>query len=112
MISMYRFLSYLNIYKQVLFPLHLHSCILNTVYVYVYICVCMLVIKYGGTVTQLLALPPHSKTVMGSIPAWGAVGSGGPVLPRPSVLRWAISRAFLCGVCMFSPFSSNNTSEL
>src|SRR4029434_7579694 len=25
------------------------------------------------------------------------------VLPRPSVLRWAISRAFLCGVCMFSP---------
>src|SRR4029434_704288 len=24
------------------------------------------------------------------------------VLPRPSVLSWAISRAFLCGVCMFS----------
>ena len=57
------------------------------------------------TVAQLLALlalPPHSKKVMGSIPAWGAVGSGGQVLPRPSVLRWAISRAFLCGVCMFS----------
>src|SRR4029434_8624972 len=30
----------------------------------------------------LLALPPHSKKVMGSIPAWGAVGSGGQVLPR------------------------------
>src|SRR4029434_6300888 len=25
------------------------------------------------------------------------------VLLRPSVLRWAISRAFLCGVCRFSP---------
>ena len=49
----------------------------------------------------MLALLPHSKKVMGSIPAWGAVGSGGQVLPRPSVLRWAISRAFLCGVCMF-----------
>ena len=35
-----------------------------------------------GTVAQLLALPPHSKKVMGSIPAWGAVGSGGQVLPR------------------------------
>src|SRR4029434_10433218 len=40
---------------------------------------------------------------MGSIPAWGTVGSWGQVLPRPLVLRWAISRAFLCGVCMFSP---------
>src|SRR4029434_2182271 len=55
-----------------------------------------------GMVAQVLALPPHSKKVMGSIPAWGAVGSGGQVFPRPSVLRWAISRAFLCGVCMFS----------
>src|SRR4029434_453723 len=55
-----------------------------------------------GTVAQVLALQPHSKNVMGSIPAWGAVGSGGQVLPRPSVLMWAISRAFLCGVCMFS----------
>src|SRR4029434_5053229 len=44
-------------------------------------------IGYGGsdTVAQLLALlalPPHSKKVMGLIPAWGAVGSGGQVLPR------------------------------
>ena len=30
-----------------------------------------------GTVARLLALLPHSKKVMGSIPAWGAVGSGG-----------------------------------
>ena len=33
-----------------------------------------------STVAQLLALlalPPHSKKVMCSIPAWGAVGSGG-----------------------------------
>ena len=40
---------------------------------------------FGGTVPQLLALlalPPHSKKVMGSIPAWGAVGSEGQVLPR------------------------------
>ena len=58
----------------------------------------------------LLALPPHSKKVMGSIPAWGAVGSGGQVLPRPSVLRWAISWAFLCGVCMFSPCSQGGSS--
>ena len=63
-----------------------------------------------GTVAQVLALPPHSKKVMGSIPAWGAVGSGGQVLPRPSVLRWAISRAFLCGVCMFSPCSQGVSS--
>src|SRR4029434_4624267 len=103
MISMYRFLSYLNIYKQVLFPLHLHSCILNTVYVYVYICVCMLVIKYGGTVTQLLALPPHSKRVRGSIRAWGAVGSGGPVLPRPSVLRWAVKFCVRDVVAILNP---------
>src|SRR4029434_8703419 len=47
-------------------------------------------------------MQPHSKKVMGSIPAC-AVGSGGQVLPRPSLLSWAISRAFLCGVCMFSP---------
>src|SRR4029434_8645939 len=32
------------------------------------------------------------------------------VLPRPSVLRWAISRAFLCGVCMFSPCSQGVSS--
>ena len=25
----------------------------------------------------MLALPPHSKKVLGSIPAWGAVGTGG-----------------------------------
>src|SRR4029434_5294372 len=36
-----------------------------------------------GTVAQVLALPPHSKKVLGSIPAWGAVTSGGQVLPRP-----------------------------
>src|SRR4029434_7132202 len=40
---------------------------------------------HGAMVAQLLALLPHSKKVMGSIPAWGADGSGGPVLPRPSV---------------------------
>src|SRR4029434_10490774 len=37
-----------------------------------------------GTVAQLLALltlPPHSKKVMGSIPAWGAIGSGGRFSP-------------------------------
>ena len=30
----------------------------------------------SGTVAQVLALPPHSKKVLGSIPAWGAVGPG------------------------------------
>src|SRR4029434_2505110 len=59
----------------------------------------------------LLALPPHSKKVMGSIPAWGAVGSGGQVLTRPTVLRWAISRAFLCGVCMFFQCSQGVSSN-
>src|SRR4029434_9025598 len=66
-----------------------------------------------GTVAQLLALlalQPHSKKVMGLIPALGAVGSGGQVLPRPSVLRWVISWAFLCGVCMFSPCSQGVSS--
>ena len=33
-----------------------------------------------GMVAPVLALPPHSKKVMGLIPAWGAVGSGGQVL--------------------------------
>ena len=27
-----------------------------------------------GMVAQVLALPPHSKKVMGSIPAWATVG--------------------------------------
>src|SRR4029434_2680060 len=35
---------------------------------------------------------------------------GGQVLPRPSVLRWAISWAFLCGVCIFSPCSQGVSS--
>src|SRR4029434_4315879 len=30
-----------------------------------------------GTVAQVLALLPHSQKVLGSIPAWGAVGTGG-----------------------------------
>ena len=64
----------------------------------------------SGTVAQVLALLPHSKKVMGSIPAWGAVGFGGQVLPSPSVLRWAISQALLCGVCMFSPCSQGVSS--
>ena len=63
-----------------------------------------------GTVAQVLALPPHSKKVMGSIPTWGAVGSGGQVLPRVHSAQWAISRAFLCGVCMFSPCSQGGSS--
>src|SRR4029434_7897800 len=33
------------------------------------------------------------------------VGSEGQVPLRPSVLRWAICQAFLCGVYMFSPCS-------
>src|SRR4029434_6690701 len=52
----------------------------------------------------------HATKFLGSIPTWGAVGSGGLVLPRPSVLRWVISRAFLCGVCMFSPCSQGVSS--
>src|SRR4029434_917556 len=40
-----------------------------------------------------------------SLQTWVDAGSGGQVLPRHSVLRWAISRAFLCGDCKFSPCS-------
>src|SRR4029434_5356321 len=59
---------------------------------------------HGVAVAQVLALPPHSKKVMGSIPAWGAAGSGGQVLPRPPVLRWAISATSACVcVCPVSP---------
>src|SRR4029434_5032868 len=58
---------------------------------------------------SLIACDQGDK-VLGSILAWGAVGTGGQVLPRPSVLRWAISRAFLCGVCMFSPCSQGVSS--
>src|SRR4029434_1199615 len=50
-----------------------------------YVTVDHLSIIIGGTVAQLLALlalPPQSTRVMGSIPAWGAVDSGGQVLPR------------------------------
>src|SRR4029434_7125346 len=71
----------------------------NSVLIWVYTWLHMI----SGTVAQVLSLPPHSKKVIGAIAAWGAVGSGGQVLPRPSVLRWAISRAFLCGVCMSPP---------
>src|SRR4029434_5052501 len=38
---------------------------------------------------------------MGCCWLWGA---------GPSVLMWAISRAFLCGVCMFSPCSQRVSS--
>ena len=40
----------------------------------------------------------------------GALLVLGHVLPRPSVLRCAISRAFLCGVCMFSLCSQGVSS--
>src|SRR4029434_4732663 len=105
------------VYVSMCVCLCVHMC--ECVYVYVcvcicmYVCVCVCVCVYRGTVAQLLALlalQPHSKKVMGSIPAWGAVGSGGQVLPRPSVLRGSVSRAFLCGVCMFSPCSQGVSS--
>src|SRR4029434_3999443 len=57
-------------------------------YVYIYV--------YLGTVAQVLALPPHSKKVMGSIPAWGAVGSGGQVLPRPGLSPGPFCVEFAC----------------
>src|SRR4029434_5479333 len=38
------------------------------------------------------ALQPHSKKVMGSIPAWGVVGSGGQVLPRVHTRDQVISK--------------------
>jgi len=47
--------------------------------------------KNGGSVVEMT---PHNQKVVGSITTWA---------------RWAISskkRAFLCGVCMFSPVFS------
>ena len=35
---------------------------------------------------------------------------GGRSSPECTVLKWAISRAFLCGVCMFSPCSQGVSS--
>src|SRR4029434_10805984 len=52
-------------------------------------------------VAQLLALPPHSKEVLGSIPAWDAVGTGvrfspglqcsGGLSPGPFCVEFACS---------------------
>src|SRR4029434_3427434 len=50
-----------------------------------------------GTLAQVLAQRPHSKKVQGSIPAWGAVGANAQV-------------GYLCGVCMFSPYSQGVSS--
>ena len=61
-----------------------------------------------GMVAQVLALPPDSKKVMGSIPAWGAVGSGGQVLPSPSVFRWA---RYLCVEFACSPSVHKNPNS-
>src|SRR4029434_1268826 len=36
---------------------------------------------------------------------------GGRSSPECTVLKWAISRAFLCGVCMFSPCSQGVSSS-
>src|SRR4029434_9036249 len=36
---------------------------------------------------------------------------GGRSSPECTVLGWAISRAFLCGVCMFSPCSQGRSEE-
>src|SRR4029434_4444564 len=36
---------------------------------------------------------------------------GGRSSPECTVLRWVISRAFLCGVCMFSPCSQGVSSN-
>src|SRR4029434_4384882 len=47
---------------------------------------------------------PGFDSRMGRCWLWGA----GP--PQTSVLRWAISWAFLCGVCMFSPCSQGVSS--
>src|SRR4029434_1258475 len=68
-------------------------------HMFVYICV------HGGSgaCTAFTAASqqegPGFDSRMGRCWLWGA----GP--PQTSVLRWAISRAFLCGVCMFSPCS-------
>src|SRR4029434_2189587 len=84
------------------------------------ICVCVCVCVYvnisgqylanniwpRGTVAQVLALPPHSKMVMGSIPAWlmalGGRSSGG-LSPGP------FSVEFACSPCVHKGFLSQRT---
>ena len=61
-------------------------CVFARAHVCVSVCVCVCVRACArwlrcGTVAQVLALPPHSKKVLGSIPAWGAVGTGGRFSP-------------------------------
>src|SRR4029434_4382877 len=62
-------------------------------------------LKYG-TVAQLLALlarPPHSKKVMGSIPAWGTVGSGGAGPPQSAQCSGGLSPGPFCVESACSP---------
>src|SRR4029434_5431237 len=67
-----------------------------------------------GTVAQVLALPPHSKKVMGSIPAWGAVCSGGQTfsaqvgyLPGLSVWSLHVLPMFSSGFLHSEPQQKN-----
>src|SRR4029434_9712182 len=44
------------------------------------------------------------------VPHGALLALGGRSSPECTVLKWAISRAFLCGVCMFSPCSQGVSS--
>src|SRR4029434_6824000 len=59
-----------------------------------------------GTVAQLLellALPPHSKKVMGLIPTWGAVGTGGAGPPQGAQCSSGLSPGPFCVEFACSP---------
>src|SRR4029434_7931787 len=60
-------------------------------------CVCLCV-WHGGSGAWLTARRSWVRFPHGVLLALGGKSS-----PECTVLRWAISRAFLCGVCMFSP---------
>src|SRR4029434_7528488 len=95
-----------------------HATLCECVFVCTYVCVCLCVfvcvysLIFIGTLAQLLALLallPHSKKVMGSIPAWGAVGTGGRFSPGLQC-SGGLSPGPLCGVCMFSLCSQGVSS--
>src|SRR4029434_7680531 len=79
---------------------------------YIDMCMYIYTVYIRGTVAQVLALPPHSKKVMVSILALGRcwLWLGGRSSPDLQCSGGAISRAFLCGVCMFSPCSQGVSS--
>src|SRR4029434_3205924 len=83
---------------------YLCVCVINYIYTYI-----LHYTWHGGSVTCTACTAASQQEGPGFYSCMGGCWYWGQVLPRPSVLRWAISRAFLCGVCMFSPCSQGGS---